>query len=128
MNSQIDKQHQQQQVILKYIEGIIRDNSLAGKTMEGSTSHTKSGDTMLSEVSNDSKTNKRHEDVKPLDRNRFFKIHDLIDSKNLTIAVISFDGPALDWYRSNDELEAFKNWDDLKRGCWYNSKPFEMGR
>ena len=30
------------------------------------------------------------------------------------VAVISFDGPALDWYRSNDELERFKSWEDLK--------------
>lgn len=28
-------------------------------------------------------------------------------------AVISFDGPALDWYRSRDEREAFKDWADL---------------
>ncbi|TYK11117.1 transposon Tf2-1 polyprotein isoform X1 [Cucumis melo var. makuwa] len=130
MNAQINKQ---QQVILKYIEGIIRDNSSAGKTTEGSTSHTKSGDTILSEVVDDSKTNTRHEDINPMDRSkfkkvempvfngtnpdpwlfradRFFKIHE-----KLTVVVISFDGSALDWYRSNDELEAFKNWDDLKQ-------------
>lgn len=34
MNVQIDKQYQQQQVILKYIEGIIRDDSSGKKVVE----------------------------------------------------------------------------------------------
>lgn len=28
---------------------------------------------------------------------------------------MSFDGPTLDWYQSNDKLERFKNWEDLKQ-------------
>ncbi|KAA0055926.1 transposon Tf2-1 polyprotein isoform X1 [Cucumis melo var. makuwa] len=39
---------------------------------------------------------------------RYFKIHNLSDSEKLTVAVISFDGPALDWYRSQEEREVFK--------------------
>ncbi|KAA0063300.1 Ty3/gypsy retrotransposon protein [Cucumis melo var. makuwa] len=46
---------------------------------------------------------------------RYFKIHNLSDSEKLTVAVISFDGPALDWYRSQEEREAFKGWQDLKQ-------------
>ena len=38
---------------------------------------------------------------------KYFKIHELTNSKKLTVVVISFDRPALDWYHSNDELEAF---------------------
>ncbi|TYK28131.1 transposon Tf2-1 polyprotein isoform X1 [Cucumis melo var. makuwa] len=45
---------------------------------------------------------------------RYFKIHNLSDSEKLTVAVISFDGPALDWYRSQEEREVFKGWQDLK--------------
>ena len=45
---------------------------------------------------------------------RFFKIHDLTDSKKLTTGVISFDDLALDWYQAQEELEVFKNWADLK--------------
>lgn len=30
------------------------------------------------------------------------------------VAIISFDGLALDWYRSQDERESFKSWDELK--------------
>ncbi|TYK03666.1 general transcription factor 3C polypeptide 3 isoform X1 [Cucumis melo var. makuwa] len=32
----------------------------------------------------------------------------------MSVAIISFDGLALDWYRSLDERESFKSWDDLK--------------
>ncbi|KAL0544147.1 hypothetical protein IC582_019259 [Cucumis melo] len=46
---------------------------------------------------------------------RYFKIHNLSDSEKLTVAVISFDGPALDWYRSQEEREASAGWDDLKQ-------------
>ncbi|TYK28540.1 transposon Tf2-1 polyprotein isoform X1 [Cucumis melo var. makuwa] len=33
----------------------------------------------------------------------------------MTVSVISFNGPALDWYRSQEEREKFKNCSDLKR-------------
>ena len=36
---------------------------------------------------------------------RYLKIHELTDTKKMTVAMISFDGPALDWYRLNNELE-----------------------
>ena len=41
---------------------------------------------------------------------RYFKIHNLSNSEKLTVAQISFNGLALDWY----PREAFKGWDDLK--------------
>ncbi|TYK14310.1 ty3-gypsy retrotransposon protein [Cucumis melo var. makuwa] len=46
---------------------------------------------------------------------RYFKIHNLIESEKLSVAIISFDGLALDWYRSQDERESFQSWDDLKQ-------------
>ncbi|TYK09954.1 Ty3/gypsy retrotransposon protein [Cucumis melo var. makuwa] len=46
---------------------------------------------------------------------RYFKIHNLTKSEKMSVAIISFDGLALDWYRSQDERESFKSWDDLKQ-------------
>lgn len=55
INGQIDKQHQQQQVIMKCIEWIISDNSSSEKTIEGSVSHTKGKGTELTEVTDELK-------------------------------------------------------------------------
>ncbi|KAA0065906.1 transposon Tf2-1 polyprotein isoform X1 [Cucumis melo var. makuwa] len=46
---------------------------------------------------------------------RYFKIHNLIESEKMPVAIISFDDPTLDWYRLQDERESFKSWDDLKQ-------------
>ncbi|TYK00327.1 transposon Tf2-1 polyprotein isoform X1 [Cucumis melo var. makuwa] len=138
MNSQIDKQSQQQQVILKYIEGIIRDDSPEKKTEEGSTSQVTTAGTNPPATVEEPKGETKTEEERTLDRSKFkkvempvfdrtdpeswlfrvdcyFKIHNLSDSEKLTVAVISFDGPALDWYRSQEEREAFAGWDDLKQ-------------
>lgn len=32
----------------------------------------------------------------------------------MTLAVISFDGTALDWYRAQEERESFTDWANLK--------------
>lgn len=32
----------------------------------------------------------------------------------MMVAMISFDGPTLDWYRAHDEREPFPDWADLK--------------
>lgn len=45
---------------------------------------------------------------------RYFQIHKLSDIEKLTVAVISFEGVALNWYRSKEEREPFKDWRDLK--------------
>lgn len=36
---------------------------------------------------------------------RYFKIHELTYTGKMTVAVISFNRPALDWYWLNDKLE-----------------------
>ena len=132
INTQIDKQ--QQQIVLKYIEG---KNSATGKMTEGTTSQAKSSTVGISIIIDESKRMKMSEDDKPMDQSKFkkvempifngtdpdswlfradryFKIHELIDSEKFTAAVISFDGLALDWYRLNDELEAFTSWENMK--------------
>lgn len=43
-----------------------------------------------------------------------FQIHKLTDSKKMTVFVISFDGPTLDRYRSQEEQDKFKDWAYLK--------------
>lgn len=134
INNQIDKQ----QMIMKYIEGIVRDDISTGKKTESAVSHTKGTETNVSEISEGSKKDGRNDEEKTADWskfkkmempvfngtdldswlfriNRYFKIHELTDSEKSTVAVINFDELALDWYRSNDELERFKNWEDLKQ-------------
>ncbi|KAA0047238.1 Ty3/gypsy retrotransposon protein [Cucumis melo var. makuwa] len=138
MNSQIDKQAQQQQVILKYIEGIFKDDSPGRKTEEGSTSKVTMAEATSPAIAEEPKLETKTEEERSVDRSKFkkvempvfdgtdpdswlfradryFKIHNLSDSERLTVAVISFDGPALDWYRSQEEREAFTGWDDLKQ-------------
>ncbi|TYK30578.1 transposon Tf2-1 polyprotein isoform X1 [Cucumis melo var. makuwa] len=130
MNSQIDKQSQQQQVILKYIEGIIRDDSPRRKTKEGSTSQVTTAGTNPPTTVEKPKVETKTEEERTWDRSKFkkvempvfdgtdpnswlfradryFKIHNLSDSEKLTVAVISFDGPALDWYREGTLVGRF---------------------
>ena len=45
---------------------------------------------------------------------RYFQIHKLIESENLLVSAISFDGPALNWYRSQEERDKFVSWSNLK--------------
>ncbi|TYK10372.1 transposon Tf2-1 polyprotein isoform X1 [Cucumis melo var. makuwa] len=138
MNSQIDKQAQQQQVILKYIEGIVKEDSPGRKVEEGSTSKVTMAEASSLAIVEEPKLETKTEEERSVDRSKFkkvempvfdgtepdswlfradryFKIHNLTDSEKLTVAVISFDGPALDWYRSQEEREAFAGWDDLKQ-------------
>ncbi|XP_050942184.1 transposon Tf2-1 polyprotein isoform X1 [Cucumis melo] len=138
MNSQIDKQAQQQQVILKYIEGIVKEDSPERKIEEGSTSKVTMAEASPLAMVEEPKLETKTEEERSVDRSKFkkvempvfdgtepdswlfradryFKIHNLTDSEKLTVAVISFDGPALDWYRSQEEREAFAGWDDLKQ-------------
>ncbi|KAA0042077.1 transposon Tf2-1 polyprotein isoform X1 [Cucumis melo var. makuwa] len=46
--------------------------------------------------------------------NRYFQIHKLTDAEKMTISVISFDGPALDWFRSQEQRNKFTDWSNLK--------------
>ncbi|KAL0546676.1 hypothetical protein IC582_016588 [Cucumis melo] len=45
---------------------------------------------------------------------RYFEIHKLSDSEKMLVSTISFDGPALHWYRSQEEREKFLSWSNLK--------------
>lgn len=45
---------------------------------------------------------------------RYFQIHRLMDSEKMTVAVISLDGVALDWYRAQEERDSFSDWKNLK--------------
>ncbi|KAA0041765.1 ty3-gypsy retrotransposon protein [Cucumis melo var. makuwa] len=89
---QVEKQQLQQQLLMKYIEGIIREKS-----------------TMMKE------TDRSLVEQHPMTSRPFLKIHNITESEKLTVAVISFDGPALDWYRSYDAREPFKDWADLEQ-------------
>ena len=46
--------------------------------------------------------------------NRYFQIHKLTDAEKLLVATISFEGPALNWYRAQEEREKFVDWPNLK--------------
>ncbi|KAA0062157.1 transposon Tf2-1 polyprotein isoform X1 [Cucumis melo var. makuwa] len=71
--------------------------------VEGSTSKAQNEKTTLTTISIDLKKGGKVEKGQSTDR------------KKLTVAVINFDGPALDWYRSQEERKAFKGWQDLKQ-------------
>ncbi|KAA0062881.1 transposon Tf2-1 polyprotein isoform X1 [Cucumis melo var. makuwa] len=45
---------------------------------------------------------------------RYFQIHKHSDSEKMLVSTISFDGPALNWYRSQKEREKFTSWSNLK--------------
>ena len=47
--------------------------------------------------------------------NRYFQIHKLTNFKKMIVAMISFDGPMLDWYISQLERDKFKAWVVLKQ-------------
>ncbi|TYK28910.1 transposon Tf2-1 polyprotein isoform X1 [Cucumis melo var. makuwa] len=58
---------------------------------------------------------------------RYFKIHNLTKSEKTSMAIISIDGPTLDWYRSQDERESFRSWDDLKQKMLTRSRTIRDG-
>lgn len=45
---------------------------------------------------------------------QYFHIHKLLESEKMTVALISFDGAVLDWYRAQEEQDPFVNWRNLK--------------
>ena len=45
---------------------------------------------------------------------RYFQIHKLTDFEKMTVATISFEGPVLNWYRSQEERDKFIDWTNLK--------------
>ncbi|TYK00560.1 transposon Tf2-1 polyprotein isoform X1 [Cucumis melo var. makuwa] len=106
----INKQYQQQQVILKYIEGIIRDDLLGKQVVEGSSSKTKSDEPIITTVSTELKEEEKADEGCSIDRSKFKKVEMLVfngtdlDSwlfrADRYFKIHNFDGPVLDWYRS----------------------------
>ena len=45
---------------------------------------------------------------------RYFQIHKLTESEKMIVSTISFEGPALNWYRSQEEREKFVDWANMK--------------
>ncbi|KAA0057273.1 hypothetical protein IC582_010045 [Cucumis melo] len=45
---------------------------------------------------------------------KYFQIHKLTESEKILVFTISFDGPALNWYRSQEERDKFLSWANLK--------------
>ncbi|KAL0533794.1 hypothetical protein IC582_028065 [Cucumis melo] len=45
---------------------------------------------------------------------RYFQIHKLTESKKMLVSTVSFDGPALNWYRSQEERDKFTSWSNMK--------------
>lgn len=111
-------------------EGSSNRNTVNDSTIDGD-------ETLTKEVKNKGQTSKAEGDENFSNRNKFkkvnmpvfngsdpdswlfqadhyFQIHKLSDLEKLTVEVISFDGAALDWYRSQ-EHEPFLNWSNLKQ-------------
>lgn len=61
-------------MILKYIEGVIRDDSLVRKTADDSSSQVKSNEPTIMAVSGESKRDEKTDDERPMDRSKFKKV------------------------------------------------------
>ncbi|KAL4033230.1 hypothetical protein IC575_006316 [Cucumis melo] len=133
IDSQNEQNQHQQQLILQHIEGMMKGQSTTRES-EGSTSKAK---TKVTEPINEGNENEKNGEEKNNDRSKFkkvemlvfngedpdawlfradryFQIHMLTDSKKMTVATISFEGPALNWYRAQEERDKFKDWENLK--------------
>ena len=105
-------------MVVKYLEGIIREKALTSKEDEGSVSREKKSENILVELNDELKlhlkSNEKLTDQSKFKKfeipvfngtdpdswlfraDRFFKIHSFTDSQKLSVAIISFDGPAID--------------------------------
>ncbi|TYJ98848.1 transposon Tf2-1 polyprotein isoform X1 [Cucumis melo var. makuwa] len=45
---------------------------------------------------------------------RYFQIHKLTDSEKMLVSTVSFDGPTLNWFRSQEERDRFTSWSNMK--------------
>lgn len=61
-------------MILKYIEEVIRDDSLVRKTADDSSSQVKSNEPTIMAVSGESKRDEKTDDERPMDRSKFKKV------------------------------------------------------
>ena len=138
---QAEQQQQQQQTFMKYIEGMTKGKTreeipegssdkketmidvsdsfvMGGKSEE---KHTKlEGEESVGDQSKFKKIEMpvfagADPDLWLFRAERYFQIHKLTESEKITVSIISFDGAALDWYRSREDREPFTNWEDLKQ-------------
>lgn len=127
LSTKADNQQQQHQVLMKYIESIVNEKSVTTSDTKGSSKSMEIGRkkiesmTISKEQLEETKKNTKEKEDKSVDRNKFrkvempvfdgnspnlwlfkgnhyFQIHKLSNSKKMTVFVISFDGPTLDWY------------------------------
>ena len=129
---QAEKQQQQQQLLLKHMEGMLKEKMM-NEAAEGSSSTGKIVGSLIdpsNSAENEGKTEdkimKLEGDESASDRSKFkkveipvfigtdldswlfwaelyFQIHKLIELEKMIVAVISFDGAALDWYQSHED-------------------------
>ncbi|TYK16772.1 Transposon Ty3-G Gag-Pol polyprotein [Cucumis melo var. makuwa] len=134
----------QQQAILSYMEANAKERAMAGERMNESDIQnslaTKSKDGKVSsshDIGETSAERKADSDENTSDRSKFkkvempvftgedpeswlfraeryFQIHKLTESEKMLVSTICFDGPALNWYRSQEEREKFVSWTNLK--------------
>ncbi|KAL0560774.1 hypothetical protein IC582_001187 [Cucumis melo] len=133
----------QQQAILSYMEMNAKERSMAGERMNESdtqnspTVKSKNDKASSSRDVEEINTKKNEPDENSNDRSKFkkvempvftgedpeswlfraeryFQIHKLTESEKMLVSTICFDGPALNWYRAQEEREKFVSWTNLK--------------
>ena len=78
LTATIAKQQQQQQMVVKYLVGIIREKTLTSKEDEGSVSREKKNENILDELSDELKLHPKSDDEKLTDRSKFKKVEILV--------------------------------------------------
>ncbi|KAL0537842.1 hypothetical protein IC582_026831 [Cucumis melo] len=134
----------QQQAILSYMEANAKERTMTGERIHESdiqnspTTKSKNGKASSShDIGETSAEKKTDPDENTNDRSKFkkvempvftgedpeswlfraeryFQIHKLTESEKMLVSTICFDGPALNWYRSQEEREKFASWTNLK--------------
>lgn len=59
---------------------------------------------------------------------RYYEIQKLSEDEKMIVAIISFDGIAMAWYRYTDNREKFRDWNDLKGRLQDQFHPMKEGR
>ncbi|KAA0036991.1 ty3-gypsy retrotransposon protein [Cucumis melo var. makuwa] len=136
LSTKADTQQQQYQVIMKYMDNFVNEKSTTTSDQEGFSSKMK-GIANSDESNEETKKEVKDEEDKTAERSKFkkvempvftgndpdswlfradryFQIHKLTDAEKMTVSIISFDGPALDWFRSQEQRNKFADWSNLK--------------
>ena len=106
---------------------VLETNSMKAKEKEGSTSKDYKGETKGGKNEGEDETSERNKFKKVempvfngedpdswlFRAERYFQIHKLTDAEVL-VAMVSLEGPALNWYRAQEEHDKFTSWINLK--------------